>query len=42
MKLKEMLPVYVKHVLNRHVAGLTITSELGEGIEFSCDGRVVD
>ena len=35
----------VKHVLNRHEAELTITSELGDGTEFSCDfplGRVVD
>ncbi len=35
----------VKHVLNRHEAELTITSELGEGTKFSCDfpvGRVVD
>jgi len=35
----------VKHVLQRHEAELYITSELGEGTEFSCDfalGRVVD
>jgi two-component system, OmpR family, phosphate regulon sensor histidine kinase PhoR len=35
----------VKHVLQRHEAELTITSELGEGSRFSCDfplGRVVD
>jgi two-component system phosphate regulon sensor histidine kinase PhoR len=35
----------VKHVLNRHEAELTITSELGDGSRFSCDfalGRVVD
>lgn len=34
----------VKHVLQRHDAELTITSELGEGSQFSCDfalGRVV-
>jgi two-component system, OmpR family, phosphate regulon sensor histidine kinase PhoR len=34
----------VKHVLQRHEAELTITSELGEGSRFSCDfglGRVV-
>jgi two-component system phosphate regulon sensor histidine kinase PhoR len=34
-----------KHVLNRHDAELTITSEAGEGTQFSCDfplGRVVD
>lgn len=27
----------VKHVLQRHEAELTITSEVGEGTEFSCD-----
>jgi two-component system, OmpR family, phosphate regulon sensor histidine kinase PhoR len=35
----------VKHVLQRHEAELTITSELGNGSRFSCDfglGRVVD
>lgn len=34
----------VKHVLQRHDAELTITSELGEGTRFSCDfalGRIV-
>lgn len=31
----------VKHVLQRHEAELTITSEVGEGTEFSCDFPLV-